>query len=384
MTQKSPPQNSVILPGGTIGMIGGGQLGRMFAFAASAMGYKVVVLAEADDLPAAQVAHGVVVGKLDDPQAIDKFAKQCDVITLEFENVPAKTLRQCSHHAPTFPPQRVLEISQDRVIEKSTLQNAGLSVTPFVGVEDRETLLKAGENLGWPLVVKTTRDGYDGKGQYKIESSDQVDQIHWDASAGWIAEKWIQYSKEVSVVVAISSNGESSSFPVFENQHRHHILDITTVPAEISPRLADQARMLAIQAAETLGVVGLLCVEFFVVDDELLINEVAPRPHNSGHLTIEASHTSQYQQHVRAICGLPLGSTEMKCGAAAMVNLLGDLWPDSGVPAWNSVLMMPEAQLHLYGKSSAKPGRKMGHLTVTGNDLALVRHAAIEARNRLA
>ena len=368
-------------------MVGGGQLGRMFAMAAASMGYRVVVFSESADTPAGQVAHRTVVGSLNDHEAVARFASECDVITLEFENIPAETMRRCSEHAPVYPAASVLAIAQDRLIEKTTLKHAGLPVTPFAQVTDAASLIEASTTLGWPLVVKTARDGYDGKGQYKIQDAGQANEVPWASFGAWIAEKWMPFEKEVSVVVAVSTSGESAAFPVFENDHAHHILDVSLAPARLSDRLADAARSVAIRAAETLGVVGLLCVEFFVVGEDVVINEVAPRPHNSAHLTLEATHTSQFEQHVRAVCGLPLGNAEMKCPHAAMANLLGDLWIDeSGAtrePSWPLAMQDSGIHVHLYGKQDAKAGRKMGHLTVTGGGVDEVRQRVIQARDRI-
>ncbi len=359
----------MILPGATIGMVGGGQLGRMFASAATSMGYDVVVLCQSGDSPAAQVTNRVVVGPLDDPQVVAKFASQCDVITLEFENIPAETIAWCSSHAATYPDAAVLATAQDRIREKSTLRDAGLPVTPFVPVDDARSIIGASESLGWPMIVKTARSGYDGKGQHRIESPSEANAGSWGSGEPWIAEKCIDFDREVSVIVARNSGGDTKCFPIFENNHVDHILDLTVAPAAISSTLAAQACRVATGAADALAVVGLLCVELFVQGDRVLINEVAPRPHNSGHLTIEACRTSQFEQHVRAVCNLPLGETDLRCPAAAMVNLLGDLWGDDGMaPPWNEALAVDGVRLHLYGKRTPKPGRKMGHLTATGDD----------------
>lgn len=374
---------NVILPDQTIGMVGGGQLGRMFAMAAAAMGYRVVVFCGKADEPAAQVASAVVTGSLADPNAIDHFASQCDVITLEFENIPAETIARCGRHAPTYPAASVLATAQDRLIEKSTLRDAGMPVTPFADVHDGESLKQVGETLDWPLIVKTARSGYDGKGQYRIEGPEDVDRVPWTDCDSWIAEACISFDRELSAIVARSVRGQCSCFPIFENDHRNHVLDVSSIPAIISDSTADRIQHVATQAANTLGVVGLLCVEFFVRGDEVLINEVAPRPHNSGHLTIEACETSQFAQHVRAVCGLPLGSTAMRTGSAAMVNLLGDLWADGISPRWDHALRDPSIALHLYGKAEAKPGRKMGHMTMTGDDRDEVVQRVLQAREAL-
>lgn len=365
-----------ILPGSTIGMVGGGQLGRMFAVAAMSMGYDVVVFCEHVDTPAAQVATRSVVGKLTDNDAVDAFASQCNVITLEFENIPSETITRCSQFASTFPAATVLSTTQDRWIEKSTLSAAGLPVTPFAQVHDNESLIDAGKTLGWPMIVKTSRDGYDGKGQYRVHSADEVGSVPWAAAAGWIAEAFIPFDREVSVVVARREDGRSAAFPVFENSHANHILDTTVVPARISESVAAKTTQIAEQAAATLGVVGLLCVEFFVSGDNVMINEVAPRPHNSGHLTIEACATSQFEQHVRAVCGMPLGSTDLRVPEAAMANVMGDVWNGRLTPRWDRVAQHAGVSIHLYGKRHAVPARKMGHLVATGpNALARVTRA---------
>jgi 5-(carboxyamino)imidazole ribonucleotide synthase len=365
-------------------MVGGGQLGRMFAMAAASMGYDVVVFCESDDVPAAQVAHRCTVGKLDDAAAVESFARQCDVITLEFENIPAETIALCGKFAPTYPSANVLAIAQDRLLEKTTLRDAGLPVTPMASVHDRDSLQKAAEVLGWPLIVKTARSGYDGKGQLRVESIEDTSRIPWSQCDAWVAEKCIDFDLEVSVVVARSVDGRKAAFPVFENAHHHHVLDVTVAPARIPAEVASEAIRVADAAAETLQVVGLLCVEFFVRSGQVMINEVAPRPHNSGHLTIEACETSQFEQHVRAICNLPFGSTALRSGAAAMANLLGDLWHNDGTPpAWECALEDRSVSLHLYGKQTAKSGRKMGHLTITGNDVETLRQRIVAARQRL-
>lgn len=381
---KVVKRHPVILPGATIGMVGGGQLGRMFALAAAAMGYRVAVLCEDDDAPAAQVAQRCVVGELTDWSAVEAFAGGCDVITLEFENIPAQTIALCSRFAPTYPSASVLAIAQNRLLEKTTLSGSGLPVTPMAPVFDRPSLEEAARHLGWPMIVKTAISGYDGKGQVRVESISDAESIPWSQCEEWIAEQCIDFDLEVSVVVARTVDGNKAAFPVFENAHWHHILDVTVAPAAIPAALADEARRIAFEAADAMQVVGLLCVEFFVRDGQVMINEVAPRPHNSGHLTIEGCRTSQFEQHVRAVCNLPLGNTELRSGAAAMANLLGDLWqPDGTAPAWDLALGDAAVSLHLYGKQEAKPGRKMGHLTITGADVSDVRTRIIEARNRL-
>ncbi len=372
-----------ILPGQTIGMVGGGQLGRMFALAAAAMGYRVVVFCGSAAEPAAQVASDVITGALDDIEAIDRFASVCDVITLEFENIPAETIARCNQHAPTYPAASVLATAQDRLWEKHALRDAGLPVTPFALVTDEKSLVQAADQFGWPIIVKTARSGYDGKGQYRVESPAEISGIPWHCCDRWVAEKCIQLSQELSAIVARTANGQLETFPVFENVQRNHILDLTMVPAAIESAIEDRVRSIAMDAARALDVVGLLCVEFFVAGDQVMINEVAPRPHNSGHLTIEACETSQFAQHVRAICNLPLGSTQLRCGAAAMVNLMGDLWLDGRSPAWDLALHDRSVALHLYGKTQATAGRKMGHMTITGDDRQAIVQRLMNARKQV-
>jgi len=374
-----------ILPPATVGMVGGGQLGRMFAVAAMSMGYQVVVFCEDKDEPAAQVATRCVVGPLDDALVAAEFAAQCDVITLEFENLSADIIATCSESAPTYPSAHVLATAQDRLVEKTTFRDAGLPVTPFVEVHGTDSLRAASEQLGWPMIVKTARSGYDGKGQYRVNAEADAAAVPWDSTDSWIAEKFTAFDREVSVIVARTVDGRTQCFPVFENDHENHVLDITTIPASLSSGFAARAEEVALAAVELLDVVGLLCIELFVMDDgDLMINEVAPRPHNSGHLSIEALETSQFQQHVRAVCGLTLGSTEPISGGAAMANLLGDLWTDDGAPPdWNQALSVPGVHLHLYGKAVAKPGRKMGHLTATADSVEQAKHRVLQARQAL-
>ncbi len=376
---------SVVMPGSTIGMVGGGQLGRMFAIAAMQMGYDVVVFCGSDDEPAAQVATRAVVGDLLDHDVVSQFARQCQVITLEFENIPAETIRWCGEFAPTYPSHQVLATAQDRLVEKTTFRDAGLAVTPFAAVDSAAAVGEFAQQHGWPVIVKTARSGYDGKGQHRLAGPEDAAAVPWDSADAWIAEQCIDFDREASVVVARSSVGQVRCFPPFENDHRNHILDVSVCPSNLSASQRELATTIATRAAKVLELVGVLCVEFFVVgEDTLLINEVAPRPHNSGHLTIEACHTSQFEQHVRAVCGLPLGSPELRVGGAAMANLLGDLWGDQGErPDWDQAVAVPTVSLHLYGKSDAKVGRKMGHLTATGDSVQDAKAAVMQARQRL-
>ncbi|TWU03990.1 N5-carboxyaminoimidazole ribonucleotide synthase [Neorhodopirellula pilleata] len=364
-------------------MVGGGQLGRMFAVAAAKLGYRVGVFCGSSDEPAAAVASFTVCGPLEDHSAIEDFARRCDVITLEFENIPAETIAVCSRYAPTYPDASVLATAQDRLIEKTTLRDAGLPVTPFAAVRDAVEAIATAATLGWPMIVKTQRSGYDGKGQHRLNTADDAAEVDWQAGGEWVAEAMITFDREVSVIVARTADGRSSTFPVFENEHRNHVLDLTTLPASIPASVETEARRIAIAATECLDVVGLLCVEMFVRGDEVMINEVAPRPHNSGHITMEACATSQFEQHVRAICGLPLGDTSMIVPTAAMMNLLGDLWVEDSPPNWPALLSIDGVSLHLYGKHAARPGRKMGHITGVGNQKEAIAERLKKARAQL-
>lgn len=354
---------SPILPGATLGVLGSGQLGRMFAIAARRMGYRVHTLSPDTDTPTGQVADREVVASYDDLDAIADFAKQVSVVTFEFENVPSATAEAAARFAPVRPAGQVLHISQHRLREKTYLAEHGLPVTPFRAIRSLDDLNSAIKELGCPSVLKTAGWGYDGKGQMKIGSSDE-------ATSAWrsvatneaILEAFVKFRLEVSVVAARGLDGSFAAFPLMENAHSNHILDVTVCPARVSPKVAAEAEAIARGVLESLNVVGVLCVEMFLTgDDQLMINELAPRPHNSGHLTFDANVTSQFEQQVRAICGLPLGATDL-LRPAAMVNLLGDVW-SSGEPRWADALAHPGVKLHLYGKASARPGRKMGHLT---------------------
>jgi 5-(carboxyamino)imidazole ribonucleotide synthase len=356
---------AIIPPGATIGVLGSGQLGRMFAIAARRMGYRVQTLSPDYDTPTGQVADVEVQAAYDDLDAIRAFARGVDVVTFEFENVPAAVAQAAAEHAPVRPGGHVLHTTQHRLREKTFLAQAGFPVTPFAPVRSLDDLHRALDQLATPAVLKTAGWGYDGKGQARIESTVEAD-------AAWnnlrtdeaILEAFIDFEAEVSVVAARGLDGRFAHYGLFANSHRRHILDTTYAPcpavwrAEIEPEAVEIARGIL----EALDVVGVLCVEFFVTrGGTLLVNELAPRPHNSGHLTFDACVTSQFEQQLRAICGLPLGST-MLLSPAAMANLLGDLWRE-GEPDWAAACALPPVKLHLYGKTVARAGRKMGHLT---------------------
>ena len=373
----------LILPGATLGVLGSGQLGRMFAIAARRMGYRVHTLSPDADSPTGQVADVEVTADYADQDAVSKFARQVSVVTFEFENVPSETTDVVAQFAPVRPAGQVLHITQHRLREKTYLSEHGFPVTPFRAIRSAEELETAVRDLGCPAVLKTAGWGYDGKGQIKIHSATEAASA-WRqlATSEAILEGFVNFLLEVSVVAARGLDGAFAHFGVMENAHSNHILDVTVAPARISPKIAAEAEAIARGVLEALDVVGVLCVEMFLTqDDRLLINELAPRPHNSGHLTFDANVTSQFEQQVRAICGLPLGSTEL-LRPAAMANLLGDIWAD-GEPCWAEALKLPEVKLHLYGKASARPGRKMGHLTALADSADQAERIVREARHRL-
>ena len=380
--KKDQPFN-VVPPGGTIGMLGGGQLGRMFALSAAQLGYRVVVFSNQAECPASEVAYRTIVGDLSDHERLDELAGSCDVVTLEFENLPVDAVSYLASRVPVYPSPEVLRIAQDRRFEKQTFADAGLAVTPFRVVNNHDDLGRAARELGLPMVLKTARDGYDGKGQWKIAEADAQRLSQFVIDRPMIAEAWITHQRELSVVIARAHDGQVAVYPAFENEHRNHILDVTTCPADVSRETLEQATQLAIAAAETISLIGLMCVEMFQAPDgHLMINEVAPRPHNSAHLTIEACATSQFEQQVRVVTGMPLGDTSLLFPVAAMVNLMGELWSDKE-PSWSKVLADPKLHLHLYGKRHAATGRKMGHITSTGTDRHDLVHRLVNARQAL-
>ena len=383
VTEKTFRATTQFLPGATVGILGGGQLGRMFAIAAAQLGYRVVVYHDNADCPAGKVSHSLVIGKLSDTEAIDRFAAMCDVVTLEFENLSTDAVAYLASKVPVYPTAEVLRIAQDRRFEKQTFADAGLAVTPFCVVNDHSSLREAIDKLGLPIVLKTARDGYDGKGQWKISEDQSPHFKTFVIDRPMIAEAWITYQRELSVIVARSHDGSAAAYPVFENRHNNHILDVTICPANVSEQTQTAAVQLAIAAAIAIDLVGLMCIEMFQDSEgRLMINEVAPRPHNSGHLTIEACQTSQFEQQVRVVCKLPLGDTSLRVPAAAMVNLMGELWSDDE-PEWAIALSSPGVHLHLYDKGHPATGRKMGHMTATGDDAELLATRLSEIRDQL-
>jgi len=354
-----------ILPNSTIGVFGSGQLGRMFAIEARKMGYRVHTFSPASDTPTGQVADFETVADYNDLDAVEKFAKSVDVVTFEFENVPSRAVETAAQFVEVHPKGEILHTTQNRLREKTYLAENNFPVARFRHIKIIEDLYHAAEEIGLPAVLKTAGFGYDGKGQAKIDSIGNIEPAFENLKGSEaILEAFIEFEKEVSVVCARDASGDFTHYGVIENAHAHHILDISFAPALVSEKIFAEAVEIARSVAEKLGYVGTLCVEFFLTKDErLLINELAPRPHNSGHLTFDACVASQFEQQLRAVCGLPLGSTAL-FRPAAMANLLGDLW-QKGEPDWASALQFPNLKLHLYGKAEPRAGRKMGHLTAT-------------------
>ncbi len=370
-----------ILPGSTLGILGGGQLGRMFCTAARDMGYRLNVLDPDPDSPAGHIADDHVEAAYTDLEALDYMARSCDVITTEFENVPAESMRYLAQSRPVYPSAEVLEIAQNRNREKAFASQAGLMPAVNYPVFDESDLEQAISITGLPAILKTATLGYDGKGQYVVESLQQAQQAFRDSGGvECVLEKKIALKQEISAVVARNRQGETAVYPVGENEHRNGILHITIVPARVDEATANKARKQALQLVEALDYVGVLAVEFFIdSDNELLFNEMAPRPHNSGHYTRDACVTSQFEQQARVICGLTPGDVTL-LSPVVMVNLLGDLWH----PDWRMLLNEPDVKLHLYGKKEARPGRKMGHYNVLASDVEEALETARTIYSRLA
>jgi 5-(carboxyamino)imidazole ribonucleotide synthase len=371
--------NQVVPPGSSIGILGGGQLARMLALAAKPLGYRVIVLDPDADCPASSVCDAVIAANFDDLNALEELASRCDVITLEFENVPEVGLSVPELQAKMRPSREVLRTSRDRILEKSFLNSIGVPTAPWRAIITNQDL--AGSSF--PGILKTATLGYDGKGQARVSNPAELEIAFEKFNLPCVLEGLVEFEKEVSVIVVRSSTGEARAFPVFENQHENGILDVTLWPAQVPESTRLEAERLALEIAAKLEVIGLLTVEMFVTaDGAVLVNELAPRPHNSGHLSIEASPTSQFEQAIRAVCGLKLGEVTPH-GPSVMVNLLGDLWPASGEPNWKAALEVEGVHLHLYGKREARRGRKMGHITALGKTREEAMARAIEARDAL-
>ena len=378
----------MILPGATLGLIGGGQLGRMFTIAARNMDYRVTVLDPDPLSPAAEFATGHLNTAYTHPISIEDMASSCAAITTEFENAPAEVLSMLGKRTLVRPSGEAVAIAQDRMLEKGFFKSHGFPVGAFAAIRDAADLDAAIAKTGFPAVLKTARFGYDGKGQARLKTRAELEStlIAWKYPP-CILEALVPLVCEISVVLARTSRGEIAVFPVAENQHVNGVLDISIAPARVSSALAREATEIAVKLANALAYEGVLAVEFFVIEgDKLLINEIAPRPHNSGHYTIDACRSSQFEQQVRVLCDLPLGDASQH-SPAVMVNLLGDLWrgPDKKIaPNWQAVLKHPGAHLHLYGKREARAGRKMGHVTVCDADLSKALEMALAIRRDLA
>jgi 5-(carboxyamino)imidazole ribonucleotide synthase len=352
-----------ILPNSTIGVFGSGQLGRMFAIEARKMGYRVHTFSPDTDTPTGQVADFETSADYNDLERVEKFAESVDVVTFEFENVPSKTVEIAAQFAPVHPKGEILHTTQNRLREKTFLSQNGFPIAPFRHIKTLDDLYHAANEIGVPAVLKTAGFGYDGKGQQKIKAIGEIETAFENLRGNEaVLESFVEFEKEVSVVAARDAMGNFAHYGVIENAHENHILDLSFAPARVAEKVFAEAVEITRSVAETLDYVGTLCVEFFLNSDEkLLINEIAPRPHNSGHLTFDACVTSQFEQQLRAVCGLPLGSTEFY-RPCAMANLLGDVWAN-GEPDWQKALESPLVKLHLYGKAEPRTARKMGHLT---------------------
>lgn len=353
--------NRVILPGQTIGIIGGGQLGRMMALSAKASGFRIAVLEPSKDGPCAQVADVEIIGAYDDIDALKRLAEVSDVITYEFENISSEALDWLKEHAYLPQGSELLKLTQDRLTEKRAISNAGASVAPYQEIQDISEIPLHIEELGYPSVLKTARGGYDGKGQLVIKEEADIKKAETLLETGvCVLEAWIPFVKEISVIVTRKTNGESSHFPIAENIHVENILHKSIVPARISPQAEEKAIQEALLLAEKLDLVGTLAVEMFLTaDEEIIINELAPRPHNSGHYTMEACETSQFEQHIRAVCNWPLGNTEL-LKPVVMVNVLGEHLK----PLLDEISSLTDWKVHLYGKKEPKIKRKMGHINI--------------------
>ncbi|MDP7674090.1 MAG: 5-(carboxyamino)imidazole ribonucleotide synthase [Dehalococcoidia bacterium] len=377
---------SPLNPGSTIGIIGGGQLGRMLAIAARQMDYKTVVLDPDSNCPAGQVADRVIRSEYSDLKASSELAALADVVTYEFENVDADSVSSAEKHKPVRPSSTVLRTTQNRLHEKKALLEAGIPVANFRKVDSLKDLEDAASVLGYPMVLKTATEGYDGKGQSIIHGEHDLaisyDQLN-ARNVELIVEQFVSFKAEVSTICARTADGMTATFDPSENIHRNHILDTSIVPARIDESVAGKARIVATNIAEKLDVIGLIAVEMFVTqENDILVNELAPRPHNSGHYTMDGCDTSQFEQLVRVLAGMPITLPKLH-SPTVMVNLLGEIWEDTGGnPDWQRALEMPGVSLHLYGKSAARVGRKMGHINVVAETVEEALYIAAEARER--
>lgn len=363
----------MIAPGSTIGILGGGQLGRMLILAGRALGYRFHVFEPKGPCAAGMVADLEVNDDYSDEAALKRFAESVDVITLEFENIPAEVIDTLSAITPVLPGKQALHVCQHRQREKDFLKASGLPCVSFEYADSPESLKAATSAIGFPCVIKTAAFGYDGKGQVKLNAPHEAEDCHYlweflDKPPRVVVEKWIHHIGEFSVVCARKADGSKTTLPMAENVHVNHILHASIVPARVTDATRAAGEALACEIADRLDVVGLIAVELFLEENGgLIVNEMAPRPHNSGHYSIEGCFTSQFEQHIRAVTGLPFGSMALH-GPTVMINLLGDVW-EKGEPNWSALLSDPRCKLHLYDKGDARPGRKMGHFTVVGDEI---------------
>jgi 5-(carboxyamino)imidazole ribonucleotide synthase len=380
---RGSSSRSPILPGSTIGVLGGGQLGRMFAMAARRLGYRVHTLAPEHDTPTGQISDVEIQASYEDLDQIRAFARGVDVVTFEFENVSSAAAQAAAEEAIVRPSGHALQIAQHRIREKTFVEGLGVPATPFAPVRSEADLEDALRRIGRPAVLKTAALGYDGKGQVPVlERTNPLEAWSTLGRREAVLEAFIDLDREISVIGARAVDGSFSHFDPIENLHRQHILDVSVAPAEVPAAIARQAVEATRAVMDALEYIGILCIEFFVArDGRLLLNELAPRPHNSGHLTFDACRTGQFEQQLRAICGLPLGSPDF-LRPAAMANLMGDLWR-TGEPNWAAALRHAEVKLHLYGKNMPRPGRKMGHLTALGDTREEARLSVLRARDAL-
>lgn len=359
----------MILPGATLGLLGGGQLGRMFTIAARTMGYEVMVLDPDTESPAATFATEHICAPYTDADALARLASECAAVTTEFENVPASSLQSIAQHIPVRPSASAIHIARDRILEKKTIRDIGLETVEYYVIQNESDLDQASQNIPLPAILKTATLGYDGKGQIVISKpSDLPSAFEQLGAKPCVLEQRIELACEISIVLARSICGHIATFDAAENRHKDGILDVSIIPARVSSDIARKAEKMARMLAEELDYCGVLAVEFFVdKNDQLMINEMAPRPHNSGHFTLDACLTDQFQQQVRTLCGFRPGKTDL-ASPAVMVNILGDAW-EQGIPAWNELLTNPGIFLHLYGKKEPRTGRKMGHFTCVGENI---------------
>ncbi|MDC9725641.1 MAG: 5-(carboxyamino)imidazole ribonucleotide synthase [Gammaproteobacteria bacterium] len=368
----------MILPGATLGMLGGGQLGRMFVTAAQTMGYKVIVLEPDANSPAGIIADQHICAKYTDETALAQLAELCDAVTTEFENIPATVLSYLEAKTVVHPSSQALSSTQNRLVEKAFIESLGISVAPYAAIRSMADIDAIADSFTFPAIIKAASFGYDGKGQAVCDTADDVRAAFAALNeVECVLEQRINLEREVSTVLARSQSGEVTNFPVSENVHVNGILHSTTVPSSVPEQQAQKAVEMADTIADGLGYVGTMAVEFFISKEgDILANEIAPRPHNSGHFTLDACETSQFEQQVRMLCGLPSGNCELT-SPVVMINLLGDVW-GSSQPHWDTLLSQPENKLHLYGKKEARPGRKMGHFNVLSDTVEQATKVALQ------